>query len=204
VTVLKLPRQGEREFIAAYGIVAVYVAALPHGTSLVGFSRDLLHSLLTLRRQWAGLHIASAAWVKDRSEARLIATEVNASLMHDGERRPLLADAKATQRHVENVAAHMGIALTDHDTVLMRARTAVAYIEEQIAQAQAQGELSWFNSAYRAWRLEAKRHGRGMSYAEAKARLRKKIFRQVLTNEGQIGSERIFPPLPGIDFSVSG
>jgi hypothetical protein len=66
----------------------------------------------------------------------------------------------------------MGIALTEHDTVLLRARSAVAFIEERIAQAQAAGELSWFNSAYRAWRLEAKQQGRGMSYAEARARLR--------------------------------
>ncbi|WLB66047.1 hypothetical protein QIH96_13145 [Bradyrhizobium japonicum] len=201
---LKLPRQGEREFIAAYGIVAVYVAALPDGGSLVGFSRDLLHSLLTLRRRWPGLHITAAFWVKDRSEARLISNEVNASLMHDGERRLLLADAKAAERHVENVAAHMGIALTEHATVLTRARTAVAYIEERIAQAQAAGELAWFNAAYRAWRLEAKRQGRGMSYAEARARLRQNLFRQILTNDVQINPKQIFPPLQGIDFSASG
>jgi len=116
----------------------------------------------------------------------------------------LVANAKDAQRKVENVAAHMGIALTEHATVLSRARTAVAYIEQRIKQAQATGELSWFNSAYRAWRLEAKQVGRGMSYAEARARLRKNLFRQILSNEVQPGPNQIFPPLPGIDFSVSG
>src|ERR1700739_1277653 len=151
--VLMLPRQGEREFIAAYGIVAIYVAALPQGASLVGYSRDLLHSLLALRRRWAGLRITAAFWVKDRSEARLISNEVNASLMHDGERRLLMADAKAAQRHVENGAARMNTQPPEPGGVRARARAAVAYIEGRIAQAKAAGELSWFNSAYRAWRL---------------------------------------------------
>lgn len=62
---------------------------------------------------------------------------------------------RLTQRKVENVAAHMGIAVTDHDTVLMRARSAVAYIEQQIARAQATGELHEFNRAYRSWRLQS-------------------------------------------------
>ena len=89
----------------------------------------------------------------------------------------------------------MGIALTDHDTVLMRARSAVAYIERQIAQAQATGELQWFNRAYRSWRLQAKQYGRTMSYAEARARLRQKLFRQLLSNEVQNEPTSLFPPL---------
>lgn len=200
---LKLPRKGEREFIAANDIYAVYVGSLRGGGSLVGYSRDLLHSLLTLRRQFPGLFIASAFWVRDKREARLIAAEVNRGLMHDGGRKLLLADAKATERHVENVAAHMGIVTTEHATVLLRARTAVAYIDEQIDRAQAQGELSWFNRAYREWRLQAKQQGRGMSYAEAKARLRKKVFRQILSNDGQAGPSWAFPALATIDFPLT-
>jgi hypothetical protein len=149
------------------------------------------------------LQITCAYWVKDKTEARLICREVNSSLGR-GDEGLLVATAKTAQRKVENVAAHMGIALTEHDTVLLRARSAVAFIEQRIEQAQAAGELRWFNSAYRAWRLEAKQVGRGMSYAEARARLRQNIFRQILTSEVQIGSIQIFPPLPGIDFPVSG
>jgi hypothetical protein len=184
--VLKLPRGPEREFIVIYGIVAIYVATLPSGNSLVGLSRDLLHSVLAIRRRFHGGHISCAYWVKDKTEARLIVRQVNADLAF------LQADAKTSQRRIENVAAHMGIALTDNETVLMRARSAVGYVEQQIAQAQAAGELSWFNQAYRAWRLEAKQHGRSMSYAQARARLRRNLFRDILyhpvTNE-------LFPPL---------
>jgi hypothetical protein len=195
---LKLPRAAEREYLAIYGIVAIYVAALPSGNALVSFSRDLLHSLLALRRRYSGAHITCAYWVKDKAEARLIVRQVNADLVF------LDATAKTAQRCIENVAAHMNIPITEHSLVLSRARTAVAFIEDRIAEAQASGELSWFNSAYRAWRLEAKQIGRGMSYTEARARLRQNIFRQILTNEVQINPTQIFPPLPGIDFSVSG
>ena len=88
--------------------------------------------------------------------------------------------------------------------MLIRARAAVAHIERQIAQAQATGELQWFNRAYRSWRLQAKQYGRSMSYAEARARLRQKLFRQLLSNEVQNDPSQLFPPLPGIDFLVSG
>jgi hypothetical protein len=80
----------------------------------------------------------------------------------------------------------------------------VAYIEQKIEQPQATGELSWFNRAYRSWRLEAKQYGRSMSYAEARARLRQNLFRQILTNEHQNEPNQLFPPLPGIDFPVPG
>jgi hypothetical protein len=200
---LKLPRGAEREFIVIHGIVAVYVAALPAGPAFVSLSRDLLHSLLTLRRRWPALQITAAFWVRDKTEARLITREVRASLVQ-GEDGLLVVTAKTAQRKIENVAARMNIALTEHEVVLIRARAAVDYIEQQIEQAQASGELSWFNRAYRAWRLEAKQYGRSMSYAEARARLRQNLFRQVLVNEGQSGSTQLFPPLPGIDFSDSG
>jgi hypothetical protein len=200
---LQLPRGAEREYIATSGIVAVYVAALPAGSAYVGISRDLLHTLRALRHRWPALQITAAGWVQAKSDARLICREVNSRLAQ-GQQGLLIANAKTAQRKVENVAAHMGIALTDHDTVLIRARAAVAHIERQIAQAQATGELQWFNRAYRSWRLQAKQYGRSMSYAEARARLRQKLFRQLLSNEVQNEPKSLFPPLPGIDFLVSG
>lgn len=191
---LKLPRRAEREYLAVYGIIAIYVLALPTGQARVRYSRDLLHSLLAIRRKFAGSHIACAYWVRDKAEARLIVRQVNDDLSF------IDATAKIAQRRIENVAAHMGIVITDHATVLQRTRAAVAFVEQRIDEAQAQGELKWFNAAYRSWRLEAQRQRRGMSYAEARARLRRNIFRQLQSNEGQIGPDQLFPPLPGIDF----
>jgi hypothetical protein len=90
--------------------------------------------------------------------------------------------------------------LTDHATIMERVSAAVAYVEDKIEQAQAAGELRWFNQAYQAWRLEAKAQGRVMTYAEARARLRRAIYRQILFGEaGEIAVRpKLFPSL-GID-----
>jgi hypothetical protein len=193
---LSLPRGAEREYLAIYGIVAIYVAALPSGGSCVGVTRDLLRTEIALRRQWFGLRLSCAYWVKDKTEARLITREVHANPGRDSGLLP--ANAKTAQRRVENVAAHMGIPLTEHDTVLLRARSAVAFIENQIAEAHATGQLSWFNREYRAWRLAAQQHGRTLTYREARARLRRKVFRDVLFNPVQ---RELFPPLPTLNLN---
>jgi hypothetical protein len=191
---LRLPRAAEREYIAAANVVAVYVAALPSGPSYVSTSRDLLHSLIALRRRWNGVRIVSAHWLEGKTEARLICREVNESLPR-GASGLLVANAQAATRRVENAAARMGFVLTDHADVLLRARAAVAFVEDKIEQQQASGELAWFNQAYREWRLAAKAEGRSMTYAEARARLRRHIFREVLSSEFVAVSKSIFPPL---------
>jgi hypothetical protein len=74
------------------------------------------------------------------------------------------------------VAPALGIALTDHDTVLARARHAVAKIEARIAWAQRSGVLHEFNQEYRRRRLKRQARGeRFMGYAQAPARLRRAI-----------------------------
>jgi hypothetical protein len=192
---IRLPRAAEREFIAASNICAVYVAALPSGPSFVSISRDLLHSLIALRRRWSGVRIISAHWVEGKTEARLICREVNASLPR-GPSGLLVATAKDAERRVQNVAARMNITLTHHADLLIRAKAAVDFIENHIAHAEAKGELRWFNQAYRAWRLAAKEEGRSMTYAEARARLRRHMFREVLlTSEFVRVLNSIFPPL---------
>jgi hypothetical protein len=198
---LKLPRGAEREYIAASNIHAVYVAALETGPSLVATSRDLLHSLIAIRRRWMGAIISCAYWMQQKSDARLIVRQVYDELGHSDEGL-LVAHAKTAQRKVENVAAHMGITLTEHDVVLMRAKSAVASIEGRIDELQQTGGLREFNKSYRAWRLQAQQIGRGMSYREARSRLRQKIFRELLSDSSQQLSQQLFPPLPGIDFPV--
>lgn len=193
---LSLPRGAEREYLTIYGIVAVYVAALPSGPTHVGITRDLLRTEIALKQQWFGTRITCAYWVKDKTEGNLITREVHATL---GQSSGLLAaDAKTARRRIENVAAHMGIQLTEHDTVLLRARAAVAFIERQLAEAQASGQLSWFNREYRAWRLAAKQHGKTLTYREARARLRRKVFREIVFNPVSSG---LFPALPTLNLN---
>jgi len=95
----------------ASNIHAVYVAALETGPSLVATSRDLLHSLIAIRRRWMGAIISCAYWMQQKSDARLIVRQVYDELGQSDEGL-LVAHAKTAQRKVENVAAHMGITLT--------------------------------------------------------------------------------------------
>jgi hypothetical protein len=175
-------------------------AALPSGPTLVRTSRDLLMSLLAIRRRWDGAIITAAFWMQDKREARLLCREVNAGFAH-GSEGLLVANARDAQRRIENVAAHMGIMLTDNDIVLLRARNAVEFIDRRIDQLQAEGKLHALNRAYRAWRIAAKSEGRVMTYSEFRARLRKKFLQQFLVTECHRGSEQLLPPLKGLDFS---
>jgi hypothetical protein len=186
---IRMPRGAERDYLSAYGILAIYVASVPkQSISIVGVSRDLLQTLTALRkrRRLPLLQITCAYWIEDKTEARLLAREVNCGL-------PMLEmDAATAQRKVENAAAHMCVRLTDHETVRMRALAAAEFVERQIEDAQANGNLRWFNRAFRQWRLEASARGISMSYAEARMRLRKKLFRQMLNANSRPG---LFPVL---------
>ena len=195
---VRLPRGAEREYLAASGITAIYVAAIPSGPTLIGTSRDVLRSLIGHRRRFVGAKITCVYWLRDEREAGLLVREVRASFAQ-GSEGLLVANERTAQRRIENTAAHMGIALTDHDTVMIRCRAAVEFIDEKIEQAYAEGNLRWFNSAFRTWRLEAQRYGRSMSYAEARARLRRHLFREIVTGSyhGVTNTNRpdLFPAL---------
>ena len=186
-----LPRGAEREYLTAYGVVAIYVAKMPTGNAMAGTSRDLLQSLISIRRRHTGAAVVAAYWAKDADDAELVRAE--ALQASDG----VLMTARALQARIDLAAARANVLLTDHATIMERVSAAVAYVEGKIAEAQAAGELRWFNQAYRAWRLEAKAQGRVMTYAEARARLRRAIYRQILFGEaGEIAvMPKLFPSL---------
>jgi hypothetical protein len=97
----------------------------------------------------------------------------------------------------------MGFVLTDHADVLLRARAAVAFVEDKIEQQQASGELAWFNQAYREWRLAAKAEGRSMTYAEARARLRRHNFSRSAVVRVRRSFKIHFPSAANIKFGLT-
>jgi hypothetical protein len=89
------------------------------------------------------------------------------------------------------VAPAVGVWLTDHATVLARAKHAVAKIEAGMAWAQRTGVLHEFNQEYRRRRLEAQGRGeRFMSYGEAMARLRRAITKVAATGSAPVAIVR--------------
>jgi hypothetical protein len=110
-------------------------------------------SRISVRRDPAG---ASAAWWCETVKAGLV-----------------IQAARARTGDIPAAARALGVVLTDHATVLARAKGAVARIDAGMAWAQRSGVLHEFNQEYRRRRLEAQRRGeRFMGYAQAKERLR--------------------------------
>ena len=60
---------------------------------------------------------------------------------------------------LDGASRALAVALTDHATILARAKHAVAKIEASMAWAETSGVLHEFNQEYRRWRLEAQRRG---------------------------------------------
>ncbi|MBO4221989.1 hypothetical protein [Bradyrhizobium neotropicale] len=196
---IDLPRGALREYLIASHVAAVAVAIVPTGQCRVVATRDPGRTLVALRREFHGIELASIFWVESPEMARLIATEVSLPRVKD-ERGLMEGPASQLVRAIEATAARMNISLTEHAVVMRRVRSAVHLVKTKIAEAQARGELGWFNKAYREWRLEAKKVGRVMSYAEAQARLRRAAVVRALsgdfTDAGIEMLPAIFPKLP--------
>jgi hypothetical protein len=77
---------------------------------------------------------------------------------------------------IQAVARRLGVALTEHAIVLTRASAAIARIERALTEAQARGDLKFFNAEYKRRRGAAVAAGQTfMSYGKARARLQKAI-----------------------------
>ncbi|KYK44669.1 hypothetical protein A1D31_36440 [Bradyrhizobium liaoningense] len=196
----EIPHGADREYLIVFGVAAIYIATIPRGEPcIVGVSRDLGQTFDGIRDNWPWSEIGCAFWVKDRDTAEAIVAEATEVLPRDPEGR-LAVRAEFARRQVEAVAAHWKITLTNHDAAMSRVHAAVRHVQETINHANASGDLAWFNAAYRAWRIEAKKFGRVMSYAEALARLRKAVTKRLITldviNLDADLLPGIFPELP--------
>ncbi len=195
----EIPHGAEREYFIVFGVAAIYIGTIPRGEPcIVGASRDLDLTFRAMRGKWPWSELSCAYWVKDRDAAEAIAAEVNGLLPHDPAGR-LAVRAERAGRLIEEVAGDWNVPLTNHDAAMSRVRFAVRRVQEKIGEANASGDLAWFNSAYRAWRVEAKKVGKGMSYVEALARLRKAVTKRLITQDIlDVGTDllpSIFPPI---------
>jgi hypothetical protein len=89
-------------------------------------------------------------------------------------------------------ARTLGLAVTEHATMVQRAAVAVARIETGLDAAQKSGPLKSFNAAYKAHRIAAQAQGqRFMSYAQAQARLRSALA-SAAAKGGKVESAELF------------
>jgi hypothetical protein len=110
-----------------------------------------------------------------------------------------LAILDEARKAVERAAKRQGVILTEHAAVIARVREVTAHVREALERANQSGDLAWFNSLYREWRMKAKGLGMGMPYEQALASLRLAIYRRAaaggaISVDATLASE-VFPKL---------
>jgi hypothetical protein len=144
------PSRAVRDYLAQFGVVAIFITR--SGKIAVG------HNLSR------AAPVVAAWWVSDRAAAEqvLIAIGSNHPSTVEGAARAILA-----------AAGRLGVTLTEHTTVMRRAKAAVGELDTCLAAVNAADMLSFFNREYRVRRLAAHAAGRSfLPYAEAHRRLR--------------------------------
>ena len=83
---------------------------------------------------------------------------------------------RARSGDVPKAAAKLGVRLVEHGAALQRTEQLVAKLDARVAQVQHDGDLSAFNRAYRAYRLDRTAAGQPvMNYSKACSRLRQAL-----------------------------
>ncbi|WP_028164095.1 hypothetical protein [Bradyrhizobium elkanii] len=171
---IELPQGAARDYLQVFGVAAIYVAVSPDGQCCrIGSSLDLARTQGFLGR----FEVDQVFWVRDARTARLVARLARAGLPTLGGGL-VRASREIAGRAVEAAAGRLGMRLTEHQAALMRVSSALDQVDAMLALAHADGALSWFNRAYRAYRLAST--GRTMLYGEAKVRLRNAVVRRIM------------------------
>jgi len=175
-----LPRRADREYLHLCGIGAIYVVSIPYGEPcIIDATRDLEQSFRVWRQRWAWSEIVAAYWMQDRDTTENMVDHVAARLPHDRTGRLAVA-VDRVRREIIGASGDLDIKLTEHDAVMLRVRAATKRVRDLLVQANARGDLAWFNSAFRVYRLA--RLG-PMNYVEARARLRRVITKRLVQTD---------------------
>jgi hypothetical protein len=177
---LELPDAGVQRYLRRFNIGAIYIIAGSSGfPCIIGSGTDLATELAAARKAWPKdldtPVLAAAWWCFDLRTAQQVVTLALASDLRQAKRDGPCFAVTVSDATVAIIAAagRLHFRLTDHATVLARAKAAGIELESKLTAAQDAGQLSEFNREYQRRRLAAKTVGRRfMSYQEARARLR--------------------------------
>jgi hypothetical protein len=170
--VIELPTGPTRDYLAAFGVACVYVAAPVQVQQplVIGHARDLSRALNWLRRDglFSEYNIETAWWVRERGNAAYLSRVAGDYLGHD-------ATVQHAKREIEKIARENNVVLTEHVVAMERVSRATAQIEHELRRAQRDGRLKFFNQAYKRHRAE----GGTLHYRKAFARLRRALFLRI-------------------------
>ena len=177
---IEIPDAGVQRYLDRFGVSAVYVIAGPAGFPCVlGSGTDLGDALKAARRSWPPKLdpplLAAAWWTFDGRAAQQVVSLVVASDLRlarrDGPR--FAVSTEEATRAITAAAGRLHFRLTDHASVMARAKATGVALEDKLSAAQATGDLKPFHAEYQRRRVKAQAAGRKfMSYNEARTRLR--------------------------------
>jgi hypothetical protein len=176
---LELPDAAARTYLGKFGVGAIYVISGSRGSPcLIGAcGADRADALAHGRKTWphAGTPVLAAVWwCFDKRTAQQISNLVVASDLRSArkERSCLAVSVAEATAGIVAAAGRLKFKLTDHATVLARAKAGSMAIEDRLVAVQDAGQLREFNKEYQRRRLVAQRAGKKfMDYGVARRRL---------------------------------
>lgn len=180
---IEIPRNMHREYLNVFGVVAIYIATtIARRPCIVGTTSYLDRVAVSLRRNNAvQFDLVGAYWFHGQDPADRVITRLSAFLPH---RTALGFDylADKVMDEIRLIAEFYGLCCTSHDTVINRIRSAVARVDATIEAAKEGGDMGFFNTAYRNYRVACSDGGnRAINYREALNRLKKILISRALS-----------------------
>jgi hypothetical protein len=156
-TALPLPNRRERTYLSAFRIAAVHISVPPSGPITIGAVHDLARAPPVVVAAW---------WCVDLAIAEAVVDQATGVDLRGRSARSTDAAAVA----IVTAARRMGVRLSEHASVLARARMATKKIAERVEQATAAGDMKFFNLLFQQRRKAAALEGRKLDYGACRQR----------------------------------
>jgi hypothetical protein len=156
---------------------SVYARSTSPSTSSIGIASSAGLSRMPAAAAW---------WARDRRTAQAVVSAI-------GQRRPV--DLEHATNEILAAAKRTEVALSCHSAAMARAQSAVSRLNGKLAAAQQTGDLSFFDRAYKAYRLDCRARGdRPMGYNTALAKLRELLAGAAAGAPTADMLKQVFPP----------
>jgi len=175
---LELPTTAARDYLKLTGYHAIAIITTARGIPCrLRVTDDLAQCITSERERWSPyIEMTSAFWIEKIDDAdRIMASVMNL--------RPDVLGAEGINLYAERLILdieHFGrlykIPITHHNVVIKRVNDVIEIVNKRMKQAQAAGDMQFFNKAFK----EHRENGVPLIYGKAKAKLRDAIIRRAI------------------------
>jgi hypothetical protein len=191
---IDLPSRSELDYTIAFDVAAIYVACPADADQpcLIACAR---HATRSAAHHPKTPRIVFIAWTYGIVEAQATVDRVRSNFSNGS---PLQARTSGDMiKLIRQAANKIGVQLTDHDHAMVRVRKNIAEFSKLLAKAEGEGDLRFFNAAYRSYRLAESAQGRKtISYPEARRRLTRALLEAKAKNTVPPDLREIFMTQP--------